>query len=348
MSWLSWLGTRSAASRARPHPRVRLAVERLEDRCTPVIVTGPDVGMPPIVRVFDNRQALLYSFMAYESNFLGGVRVALGDLDNDGTPEIITGPGPGRPPTVRVWNLATGAQLAGWDAFSRSFRGGIFVAAGQFDNDSSFEVVVGRGPGGDPRVRIFDVNTSNGAVSYISGPLRDFLAFKRSFTGGVRVAAGDYDGGGSAEVIAAQGIGGRNVRIFSNIGGNRKVIDSFVPYITPNLTNGIYVAAADINNNGRVEVITGPGQGVSANVKVWSDTNSRKMFNFYAYNPKNKVGARVAALDFNVDGRIDQIVTGPGPGIRPQVRRFSISQVLRGQFDAYQTTFKGGIFVAAV
>ena len=74
----------------------------------------------------------VYSFLAYEPEFAGGVRVAAGDLNGDGATEIITAPGPGHAPLVRVFRTyANGAlsELSAFYAYDSGFSGGVFVAA---------------------------------------------------------------------------------------------------------------------------------------------------------------------------------------------------------------------------
>src|SRR5262249_56249470 len=60
------------------------------------MVVGAGAGTAPYVRTFDQHGQLLGQFRAYEEDFGGGVRVAVGDADHDGEAEIATAPGPGR------------------------------------------------------------------------------------------------------------------------------------------------------------------------------------------------------------------------------------------------------------
>jgi hypothetical protein len=86
------------------------------------IVVGAGVGGGPRVRAFDGRSAtLLQDFYAYDSSFRGGVSVALGDVNGDGRPEVITGAGPGGGSQVRVFDAATLADLNSYAAYSPPF-----------------------------------------------------------------------------------------------------------------------------------------------------------------------------------------------------------------------------------
>src|SRR5262249_16954224 len=79
-----------------------------------VFVTGADAGGGPHVRVFDGEGLHeKFSFYAFSPSFTGGVRVALGDVAGDGTPDVIAAAGPGGGPHVRVFNGKTGQQING-------------------------------------------------------------------------------------------------------------------------------------------------------------------------------------------------------------------------------------------
>ena len=79
------------------------------------IITGAGPGGGPHVKVFDfNSGTLLYSYMAFDIDFEGGVSVGAGNVGGDngnlpGPPlasdEIITGAGPGGGPQVKAWSV---------------------------------------------------------------------------------------------------------------------------------------------------------------------------------------------------------------------------------------------------
>jgi hypothetical protein len=72
------------------------------------IITVPQKGGGPQVRVFSSMgEAEGPGFMAYAESFRGGVNLACGDLDGDGADELVTLPGPGGGPHVRVWKRVT-------------------------------------------------------------------------------------------------------------------------------------------------------------------------------------------------------------------------------------------------
>ena len=59
---------------------------------------------------------------------LGGVFVGAGDVTGDGVADVITGAGPGGGPHVRVFDGATGAEVASFFPFPPAFTGGALVA----------------------------------------------------------------------------------------------------------------------------------------------------------------------------------------------------------------------------
>jgi hypothetical protein len=113
----------------------------------------------------------------------------------------------------------------------------------------------------------------------------------------------------------------------------------------PAFTGGVYVAAGDVDNDGRADLITGAGAGGGPHVRVLSGATGQEITGFMAYHPAFSGGVRVATVDANGDGRLD-VVTAAGPGGGPHVRLIDVPSLIeiRG-FFAYHFTFGGGVFV---
>jgi len=201
------------------------------------IITGAGAGGGPLVKVFDGRtRRLLDSFFAFNSSFTGGVRVAVGDVNGDGVPDIITGAGKGGSPHVKAFDGVTGNLLQSFFAYNPSFQGGVFVAAGDVNGDGVADIITGADAGGGPLVKGFSV--VDPAVGVVL--VKSFFAYNSSFTGGVRVAAGDLNGDGVAEIITGAGAGaGPHVKVFDGKGGG--TLMSFFAY-NPSFTGGVFVA----------------------------------------------------------------------------------------------------------
>ncbi|MBN1584812.1 VCBS repeat-containing protein [Candidatus Uhrbacteria bacterium] len=107
----------------------------------PVIIAGAGPGGGPHVRVFNLYGKPLYGFMAYDPAFRGGVNVAIGDFDGDGTREIATGSGPGGGPHVRVFSRYGRLLNPGFMAADPNSRNGVVVAASDTNRDGTDEII---------------------------------------------------------------------------------------------------------------------------------------------------------------------------------------------------------------
>jgi len=71
-----------------------------------MVVTGAGAGMAPEVAVWNAlTREEISRFLAYDSQFMGGVRVRVHDGNGDGVSELVTAAGPGGSPHVRGFNF---------------------------------------------------------------------------------------------------------------------------------------------------------------------------------------------------------------------------------------------------
>jgi autotransporter-associated beta strand protein len=250
----------------------------------PDIVTAPASNGGPVIRLWNGATgAMIREFLAYDPAFQGGVFVAVGDVDGDGGPDIITGAGPGGGPHVKVFSGAidfgfAGSLIRSFFAYDPNFRGGVSVAAGDANHDGHDDIITGAGPGGGPHVRVFDGVTTANTVN--------FFAYDAAFRGGVNVATLP-DVIGNLGIVTAPGQGGGpDIRVFIPNGVNSDV-DRFLAY-DASFFGGVNVAVAPIGPNGESAIITGAGPGGGPHVKAFLPTHTsppQQLLSFFAFDP---------------------------------------------------------------
>lgn len=164
---------------------------KIEQGLFKLIAVGAGAGGGPQVRLFSPDGSLKASFFAYDKNLRGGVNVALGDVDSDGQLEIITGPGRGFEPLIKIFNLQ-GKLEKSWLAYDKKFKGEVNVAVGDVNSDGQLEIITGPGEGGGPQVMVF---SNNGKILF------SFFAYDKSYRGGIKIAVSDLNYDNQEEIL---------------------------------------------------------------------------------------------------------------------------------------------------
>src|SRR5207253_1306486 len=138
--------------------------------------------------------------------------------------------------------------VASFLAYPAGFGGGVNVSAADLNGDGVDDIVTGAGPGGGPHVEVWD------GASLLKGRavlLKQFYAYDPAFTGGVFVAAGEFQSpiyrGPYANIVVAAGPGGpQEVHL---INGHRQNYGAPVFRVTPypGFGGGISIAVTQDN-----------------------------------------------------------------------------------------------------
>jgi hypothetical protein len=316
-----------------------------------IIATGADAGGGPEVKVFDAAtHALKADFFAFPPTFTGGVRVAVGDVNGDGIPDVVAVAGPGGGPEVIVFDGAHNYQpmagvFGGFFAMAPTFAGGLYVAVGDVNGDGFGDIIVGAGEGGGPQIAVFSGRDGSQMAS--------FYATTPTFTGGVRVAAGDVEGIKRDDIVATFGPGSASIVEVINFLTLRPV--QVLPVFNGLFTGGLYVAAGDVNGDGHADIIVSAGPGGGPEVLVFDGAHNGVIMNAFFANVGSMVniaspqglpltGVRVGTA--HIDNKVI-ITTIGGPGALPLVTDLDgVTLSTLDAFFAYDPSFRFGGFVS--
>ncbi|WP_162659645.1 FG-GAP-like repeat-containing protein [Tuwongella immobilis] len=301
----------------------------------------------------------------------GGVRVALGDVNGDGVPDLIAGAGPGGTAQIVVFDGASQQEIARFDAFESAFIGGVYVATGDLDGDGLSEVVVTPDEGGGPVVAVYSgAALRQGIVTELT---RFFGIQDPSFRGGARPAMGDVSGDGQADIVVSAGfLGGPRIQVWDanavlmgRTGNSDTAMANFFAF-EQTLRNGVFVAVGDVNGDGHADLILGGGPGGGPRVRIADGAQllragdfgsldlppaqSLTISNFFAGDVTNRGGVRVGVADLDGDERADLVVgSGPAAGSKISTYRGSLLTTMEvpTAFDEFSPFggFTGGVFV---
>jgi hypothetical protein len=225
-------------------------------------ITAAGPGGGPHIKLFDADGTLITGFFAYAGTMQDGVDVAAGDMDGDGVDEIITAPGPGSGPHIKIFS-ADGTEIRGFGAYAGSFRDGVHVAAGDMDGDGTDEIITIPGPGSAPHVKIFSADGTE---------IRGFSAYVPSMRNGADVAVGNMDADLNEEIITAPGENAAPlVRIYEADG---VFVREFLAYQST-LRDGLRISAGNTRlSSSTDEIATVPEVTGVPGVRLFSNTGN--------------------------------------------------------------------------
>lgn len=215
------------------------------------VVITPDQGGGSRVKIMTlgsgSMTNLADFFGINDPAFRGGARAAVGDVNGDGTPDLIVTAGFGGGPRISILDGTT--ILSGnrrnlvpdFFAFEQNLRNGVYATLGDVDGDGKADLILGAGPGGGPRVLVLSGATliAGGPTVALAKPLSDSFVGDAGQRGGVRVMAKDLDNDGKADVVVGSGTGNA-ATVLKSVNGRLTSSQTLVPFAGLEL-DGIYV-----------------------------------------------------------------------------------------------------------
>ena len=132
--------------------------------------------------------------------------------------------------------------------------------------------------------------------------------------GGLRILAGNVFGDWQPELVLASGPGGPNSMSLLSLTREEMFGWGGFPE-NDQYTGGFFLAGGDFNGDGFMEILASAEQAAKGEVFMFDFVNGRLRMRGcgYSYGPDFRGGVRVAAGDFNLDGK-DDIATVPTKG----------------------------------
>lgn len=291
------------------------------------VLAGLGLKSFPQVFLLNPDSTTFKSFFTYSTNFKGEIFVAAGDTDGDGINEVVTAPGQGGGPHIRVLSVE-GKPLAQFFAFDKYFYNGLSLAVGDTDGNNKSEIIVAPLRGLRSEVRVFD---RTGKM------LKSFLPYD-NFNNGVDLAACDVNRDGKDEIITAPNVGGLPiVKIFNQDG---KLLNEFSVF-NANVKSGAVIACGDVHGDGQPEIIVSLGKGYQPEIRIYNYLGDR-LASFYAGEMNYYNGLNLAIGDIDSDGA-GEIIVGNGNGSEPRLKIFNRFGELKQSYLIYNSSYRGGV-----
>ena len=288
----------------------------------PYLAVGSDMvyqGTPTVSLVDPLSGDLINQFHVYETQFAGGVRTAIADMNGDGVDDIVVAPGEGRVAEVRVFDVS-GTEMSEYRLrpFGPSFLGGVNIALGDVDGDGVNDLIAAQSRGST-------VATYRGDLEggWEASPFRSYKPYGSTHLAGVNVAVADIgeitngtinqmdSKDGRSELVIGTGAGAIKPVQIVDVSGSPTVVVELVPDSVLD-SSGVQLSTGLYDDDSVDDIFVSSGRGVNARTDVYqafrqdglSLVNTKKSL---TTGKVSNAVYRVAPLDNDGDGHVDAL-----------------------------------------
>lgn len=254
---------------------------------------------------------------------------------------VAIGTRPGTSPSVQFLNPDSRSITQRVMAFDEHDTHGVFTATGDLTGDHQPEVLVGSGVGSSPAVKMY---RDNGSF------VTSFNPFPTETTSGVTVAVADITGDGQDELITMPAKSAAQIRVWhydSSVNAFTQVAQAFA--FSRSYQPGFTLAAGDLNNDGRAEIVVVPRTNGNA-VVVMSLSDEHNLVptqQFVPYTTTQGSGLSVTVADIFGTGH-NMIIVGPNSKHTLPVKVFDAQGRLQTKFILDAATLAGSPELASL
>lgn len=281
-----------------------IGISDLNDDGKPDLIIVNSVGNS-ISILKNNNTASTFSFNARTDYSTGPdpKRVAIGDLDGDGKPDIVVANfNSGNASTISVFrNTSTNGIISfASKADYVTGNGSIGVAIADMNGDGKPDVIVSSGNSGI--FSIFkNITFSSGTISL--APKQDFTSLNH----GDNITVADLDMDGKPDLVTSN-FSNASISIFRNssTGGNFS-FDAKIDYAAG--ANPSYITAGDLDSDGKIDLAL--SNYTSGSISLYKNNSSIGAISFGPKQDYNLGVTSISIADLNGDGKPD-LCTGRG------------------------------------
>ena len=267
------------------------------DLMTPLSVACCEAGA--IAAILNNGDGTFYSGRMYDTGVKYPTAVAAGDLNGDGSPDIVVGTA-GKSVTVLIGN--GDGSFGGPHLFSTT-QGSVGVAMGDFNNDGKLDVACACDSYGS------GASTMSLLLGNGDGTLQTPIDVNLPHLA-QGIVVGDLNRDGNLDAIVVERVIGSGPGDFVLLLGNGD--GTFQPSQTYNTGGSFgnpFVAIADVNSDGKPDILVAQGNSVATLLGRGDGTFKSRM-----ESPAGNTVYSITTGDLDGDGNTDVVSVGSGGG----------------------------------